>query len=290
MAAPSPLLRRIAFQGSPGAYSDLACRAAFPDVATLACPGFADAVAAVVEGHADRAMIPVENSQAGRVAEVHDLMRRAELHIVAEHFQRVNHQLMAPRGATLAGLRAVRSHIQGLSQCRRVIRELGLAPLAHPNTAGAARDVAAAGDPAVAAIGSALAAEIYGLDILRPDVEDQAGNTTRFLVLARSAERPDPARPCITSMLFHVRNLPAGLYKALGGFATHGVNLTRLESYMVEGRFAGTEFAVDAEGHPEQPALAGALDELRFFARELKILGTYPASPFRTAPEVEAHG
>jgi prephenate dehydratase len=282
--ASDPLVRLVSFQGAPGAYSDLACRAVFPDAATLPCTAFDDAFAAVTEGRADRAMIPIENSVAGRVADVHHLMPLSGLHIVGEHFQRVNHQLLAPKGAKLKGLKRVYSHIHALHQCRNLIRELGLEPVVHADTAGAAAEVAARGDKQEAALASSLAAEIYGLDVLKESAEDAAHNTTRMLILSRVAEVPDPGDGlCITSLVFRVRNVPAALYKAMGGFATNGVNLTKLESYMVGGKFVAAQFYADAEGHPDERPMRLALEELRFFTREMKILGVYPASAFRTA-------
>ncbi len=272
----------IAFQGEPGAYSELACRAAYPDMATLPCASFEEAFAAVETGRAARAMIPIENTLAGRVADIHQLLPETGLHIVAEHFQRVRHQLLASPGASLATVRRVHSHVQALTQCRRVIRELGLQPVTFPDTAGAAAYVARLGDPAEAAIASALAAEIYGLQVLRADVEDAPHNTTRFIVLAREPRVPDPHDgPVVTTFVFRVRNVPAALYKALGGFATNGVNMTKLESYMLDGEFAATQFYADVEGHPEHQSLRLALEELDFFSREVRILGVYPAHPFR---------
>ncbi len=271
----------VAFQGVPGAYSDLACRSALPRMATLPCPSFEDVFAAVREGQAARAMIPIENSLAGRVADIHHLMPESGLHIVGEHFQRVNHQLLAPRGATLEGLRTVESHVQALSQCRRLIRRLGLKPVVRADTAGAAAEVAERGDPSVAAIASALAAEIYGLDVLKADIEDAEHNTTRFVILSRTPERPAPGGAVITTLVFRVRSVPAALYKALGGFATNGINITKLESYIVDGAFTVAQFYADIEGHPDQRPVALALEELCFFSTEVKVLGVYPASPFR---------
>jgi prephenate dehydratase len=206
------------------------------------------------------------------------------LHIVAEHFQRVNHQLLAPKGATLATIKRVYSHVHALGQCRTLIRELKLEPVVAGDTAGAAAEIAQRNDPSAAAIASALAGEIYGLQILRSSIEDAAHNTTRFLVLSRVAEIPDTGDgPCITTFVFRVRNVPAALYKALGGFATNGVNLTKLESYMVGGHFAATEFYADADGHPDERPMRLALEELKFFTREIKVLGVYPASAFRVS-------
>ena len=272
----------IAFQGAPGAYSDLACRHVFPDMTTLPCAAFEDALAAVREGRARLGMIPIENSVAGRVADIHHLMPTAELYIVGEHFLRVHHQLMAVKGAALEGLRAAQSHVQALGQCRETLRRLGLRPIVAADTAGSARQVAERGDPTRAAIASTLAAEIYGLDILARDIEDEAHNTTRFVILARDpAWPPAGSGPVITTFVFRVRNVPAALYKALGGFATNGINMTKLESYQLEGQFFATQFYADVEGHPEARSLRLALEELAFFSAELKILGVYPASPFR---------
>jgi prephenate dehydratase len=273
---------RIAFQGVPGAYSDLACRRAYPRLTTLPCGSFEEAFAAVREGRAGLGMIPVENSVAGRVADIHHLLPGSGLHIIAEHFQRVNHHLLAPRGASLAGIKTVRSHVHALSQCRNILRELKLKPVIHADTAGAAAEVAAAGDPTQAAIASALAAEIYGLDSLRADIEDAAHNTTRFLVMAPEPIDPDPQDGAVmTSFVFRVRSVPASLYKALGGFATNGVNITKLESYIVDGAFTVAQFYADIEGHPAHTSVRLALEELGFFSREVKILGVYPAHPFR---------
>jgi len=280
--APTDRAKTIAFQGAPGAYSDLSCRGAFPAMQTLPCESFEDTFAAVRDGLAALAMIPIENSLAGRVADIHHLLPESGLHIVAENFQRVNHQLLAPKGATLAGLRTVHSHVQALSQCRGLIRRLGLKPVVHADTAGAAADVAARGDPTQAAIASSLAAEIYGLEVLQADAEDAAHNTTRFIVMGREPADPDPAAgPVMTSFVFRVRSVPAALYKALGGFATNGVNITKLESYMVGERFTVAQFYADIEGHPDQKAVRLALEELSFFSREVKILGVYPAHPYR---------
>jgi prephenate dehydratase len=274
--------RTIAFQGSPGAYSDLACRGAYPDWQTLPCTSFEDAFTAVRDHRAALAMLPIENSVAGRVADIHHLMPDSGLHIVAEHFQRVNHHLLAPKGATLAGLKRVHSHVQALSQCRKLIRELGLQPVTHADTAGAAADVAKMGGQEDAAIASTLAGKIYGLDSLRADIEDAEHNTTRFVVMAEDPVDPDPADgPVMTSFLFRVRSVPAALYKALGGFATNGVNIVKLESYIIDGRFTVAQFYADVEGHPDQQPVRLALEELSFFSREVRILGVYPASPFR---------
>lgn len=281
----------IAYQGAPGANSDLACRSVFPEMTPLPCASFEDAFAAVHGGQARLAMIPVENSVAGRVADIHHLLPNGGLHIIGEHFQRVIHCLVAPKGATMESLREVHSHIQALGQCRGYLRARNLAPVTHADTAGAAADVAKWGDPAKGAIASRLAAETYGLEVLAEGIEDAAHNTTRFLVLAR--EPKVPARgsgPTVTSFVFRVRSVPAALYKALGGFATNGVNITKLESYMVDGRFIAAQFYADVEGHPEDRPLRLALEELGFFAREVKILGVYPANPFRLDEAQRAGG
>ena len=273
----------IAFQGAPGAYSDLACRRVFPEMVTLPCAQFEDAFAAVRECRARLAMIPIENSVAGRVADIHHLMPASELHIIGEHFERVNHHLLAVPGATIDTLRTVRSHVHALSQCRVLIRSLGLVPQVAADTAGAAAEIAGLNDPTLAAIASELAGHIYGLVSLKESIEDAEHNTTRFLIMSRAPERPARSTPTVTTFLFNVRNVPAALYKALGGFATNGVNMTKLESYMVGGEFAATQFYADVEAHPEDRPLALALEELAFFSREVKILGVYPAHPLRLA-------
>lgn len=272
----------IAFQGVPGAYSNLSCRAAFPDMTALPCPSFEDMFAAVHEGRARLAMVPIENSVAGRVADIHHLLPDSGLHIVGEHFQRVNHQLLGLKGSKLGDIKTASSHIQALSQCRNNLRSLGIKPVVHADTAGAAADLAARGDKTAAAIASSLAAEYYELEILKADMEDAAHNTTRFVVMAQEPIDPDPAKgPVITSFVFKVRSVPAALYKALGGFATNGVNITKLESYMLDGHFSSTQFYADIDGHPDQRLVRLALEELSFFSREVRILGVYPASKFR---------
>jgi prephenate dehydratase len=274
----------IAFQGSPGAYSDLACQEVRPDRRTLPCRTFEDALAALSNGEADLAMIPIENSVAGRVADVHHLLPRSGLSIIGEHFAPVHHHLLAVPGASLESLKTVRSHVHALSQCRDVIRDLKLTPVVAADTAGAAAEVARLGDPSVAAIASELAGRIYGLVSLKAGIEDAAHNTTRFVVLAREPEVPKFASGAlmVTTFLFRVRNVPAALYKALGGFATNGVNMTKLESYMGGGTFAATEFYADVEAHPSERRLQLALEELKFFTEELTMLGTYPGHPTRT--------
>ena len=276
--------RKIAFQGELGANSHIACNEAYPGYQPLPCSTFEDAFAAVRDGRADLAMIPIDNSVAGRVADIHHLMPQSKLHIVAEWFLPVQHQLMAPKGATLKTIRTVESHVHALGQCRNIIRVLGVKAVVAADTAGAAREVAEAGDISRAALATKLAAKIYRLRILKKDVADAKHNTTRFVVLARKpswASRKD--RRVITTFVFQVRNIPAALYKALGGFATNGVNMTKLESYMVDGSFAATQFYADVQGHPKDRALELALEELAFVSqpKTLKILGVYPAHAFR---------
>ena len=273
---------KIAFQGEPGANSDLACRKVYPGYQPLPCPTFEDAFAAVRSGKAELAMIPIENSVAGRVADIHHLLPQSGLFIVGEYFLPIHHQLMAPRGAKLGDVKTVESHVHALGQCRNIIRKLKIRPIVSGDTAGSARIVAERGDKNCASIASKLAADIYGLDILAEDVEDETHNTTRFVVLARQASwAKQGSGPLVTTFVFRVRNLPAALYKALGGFATNGVNMTKLESYMVDGEFSATQFYADVDGHPEDKGLAFALEELKFFSREFRLVGVYPGHPFR---------
>ncbi|MES1198730.1 MAG: prephenate dehydratase [Pseudomonadota bacterium] len=278
------MTNRISFQGEPGANSHIACREAYPELEPLPCPTFEDAFAAVSEGSALYAMIPVENSVAGRVADVHHLIPESNLYVVREHFLPVKHQLLGLPEASLATLKRVRSHPQALGQCRKLLREMKLEAVKTADTAGAAREIKELGDPSVGALASALAAEIHGLKILKADIADAAHNTTRFLVFAKE---PDDAKlesgPCMTSFVFRVRNLPAALYKALGGFATNGVNMTKLESYLEGGQFSAAMFYAEIEGHPEERGVKLALEELGFFSSYLKVLGVYPSDPFRKA-------
>ncbi|MGJ4926842.1 prephenate dehydratase [Bradyrhizobium sp. HKCCYLS2038] len=273
---------KIAFQGEPGANSHIAISEAYPAAEAMPCPTFEDALAAISSGEADLGMIPIENSVAGRVADIHHLLPGSGLYIIGEWFLPIRHQLMALKGTKIADIKTVESHVHALGQCRRIIRQLGVRPIVAGDTAGSARDVSQRGDTSVAAIASRLAAEIYGLEILAEDIEDEAHNTTRFVVLAREAQWAEQnSGPLVTSFVFRVRNLPAALYKAMGGFATNGVNMTKLESYMVDGNFFATQFYADVDGHPEDKGLAFALEELKFFSRELRIVGVYPAHPFR---------
>jgi prephenate dehydratase len=275
--------RRIAYQGEPGANSHQVCREHYPDLEAVACASFEDVFAAVEGGDADLAMIPIDNSLAGRVADIHHFLPTSQLHIVGEHFLRIRFALLGVPGTTLDGVKTVHSHVHALGQCRRVIREHGFVPVISGDTAGAAREIAEAGDTTWAAISPPLAAEIYGLDVLATDVEDEDHNTTRFVVLSREpVQAPAGNGPTVTSFVFNVRNLPAALYKALGGFATNGVNMTKLESYMVDGTFTGaTQFLAEVDGHPDDLPLKRALEELTFFTTDVTLLGVYPADPFR---------
>ena len=273
---------KIAFQGEPGANSHIAIVEAYPDAEPMPCATFEDALSAISSGEADLGMIPIENSVAGRVADIHHLLPASGLFIIGEWFLPVRHQLMAVKGTKLEDIKSVESHVHALGQCRRVIREHGFVPVISGDTAGAAREVQEAGDPTQAAISPPMAAGIYGLDVLLDDVEDEEHNTTRFVVLSRDFIQPPATEgPVVTSFVFNVRNLPAALYKALGGFATNGVNMTKLESYMVGGHFAATQFLAEVDGHPEDVGLKNALEELAFFTTDVKILGVYPADAFR---------
>ncbi|MCM3516554.1 prephenate dehydratase [Nocardioides sp. P86] len=277
-----PNQRRIAYQGEPGANSHIVCQEHYPTWEALACASFEDVFAAVESGEADLAMIPIDNSLAGRVADIHHFLPDSGLHIIGEHFLRIRFHLMGVPGATLESIDTVHSHVHALGQCRKVIRAHGLTPVISGDTAGAAREVAEAGDPTQASISPPLAARIYGLQVLAEDVEDEDHNTTRFVVLSRDLVEAAPGSgPVVTSFIFNVRNLPSALYKALGGFATNGVNMTKLESYMVGGQFTATQFLAEVDGHPDDPGLKRALEELAFFTTDVKILGVYPADPFR---------
>lgn len=277
---------KIAYQGEPGANSHIACSEMFPDMVPLPCAAFEDALAAVSSGEAGLAMIPIENSIAGRVADIHHMLPASGLHIIGEHFLPIRFQLMAIKGATLSGLRDVYSHVHAIGQCRKIMRKHGWTPHVAGDTAGAARQVSEWRDASKAALAPRLAAEVYGLEILAEDVEDEKHNTTRFVILSKTAAQPrleaKPGTPkTLTTFVFDVRNIPAALYKALGGFATNGINMTKLESYMVGGTFTATMFLADIEGHPADPAVARALEELKYFSSELRVLGVYAASPLR---------
>jgi prephenate dehydratase len=274
----------IAFQGALGANSDMACRHVFPGIPTLPCVAFEDVFAAVREGKAERAMIPVENSQNGRVADIHHLLPGGGLKIVGEHFQPVHHCLLGVHGAKLSDIKEALSHIQALGQVRNNLRALGIKPVTFYDTAGAAEEVARAGDKSRAAIASSLAAEIYGLDILKSNFEDVAHNTTRFLIMSTEAQKlPADCQVAVTGFVFEVRNIPAALYKVMGGFATNGINMTKLESYMLNGSFTATQFYAEVEGRPDDPAMRHAFDELNYFGKNITVLGTFPGDPSRRA-------
>ena len=277
--------RRIAYQGEPGANSHLVCKQHYPDWLAVPCASFEDVFAAVENREAELAMIPIDNSIAGRVADIHHFLPTSGLHIIAEHFLRIRFHLMGAPGSTIESIRTVHSHVHALGQCRRIIKRHGWTPLIAGDTAGAAREIADSGDITQAAISPPLAAEIYGLQVLASDVEDEDHNTTRFVVLSpHSVQAAAGDGPVLTTFIFNVRNLPAALYKALGGFATNGVNMTKLESYMVGGAFTATQFLAEVDGHPDDVGLARALEELRFFTTDVKIMGVYPAADFRRSP------
>ncbi|MGU3399343.1 prephenate dehydratase [Brucellaceae bacterium D45D] len=276
---------RISFQGEAGANSDTACRNMFPDMEPLPCPTFEDAFNAVESGTADLAMIPIENTLAGRVADIHYLLPLADMHIVGEYFLPIHFHLMVLPGVKREEIRTVHSHIHALGQCRKVIRENDWTPVIAGDTAGAARLVADEQDRSMAALAPHLAAGLYGLDILQENVEDAENNVTRFVVLSKQKQwEPRPQKDderIITTFVFRVRNVPAALYKAMGGFATNGVNMTKLESYQLGGRFIATQFYADIEGHPEDHNVKLALEELAFFSKEVRILGVYKGSDVR---------
>ena len=271
----------IAFQGVLGAYSHMACQAHRPDLTPLPCASFSEMIAAVQDGGADCAMVPVENSTAGRVADIHHLLPESGLFIISEHYQPVAHKLLGIKGAQLSDITEVHSHEQGLAQCRLTLHKMGIKPFIHSDTAGAAKDIAARGERHVGAIASALAGEIYGLDTVQDSITDKLTNTTRFLVMSREHTVPkEITAPAMTTIIFEVRSVPAVLYKALGGFATNGINLTKLESYMLDGSMNAARFYVDCEGHPETASMKLALEELQFYCTDggIRILGTYPTN------------
>lgn len=272
----------IVFQGEVGAYSHLACRDFYPDMTPRPCPSFAQAFKAVSKGEASLAMIPVENTVAGRVSDIYHLLPEGGLFIIGEKYLPIRHQLLGVKGAKLGDIKIARSHPMALGQVRKRLAAEGIEPLVDTDTAGAARAVSELGDKSIAAVASVVAGETYGLDILAANIEDAAHNTTRFLILADSpAELPKNDQPVVTSFVFKVRSVPSALYKALGGFATNGINMTKLESYMVGGSFSAAQFYADVEAHPEDDAMKHALDELSFFTESVTMLGTYPADPLR---------
>jgi prephenate dehydratase len=291
--SPSPgASGRIAFQGELGANSHIACRDTYPQLQPLPCATFEDAFQAAASGEADLAMIPVENSIAGRVADIHHLLPTSPLHIIAEHFMPIRFQLMGLKGVKLERIKGAHSHIMGLGQCRNFLRAHGIAAKVAADTAGAAREVAELGDPTQAAIAPRLAAEVYGLDILAENIEDAAHNTTRFVIMSRDAQIPErtPDTSWVTAFIFRVRNVPSALYKAMGGFATNGVNMTKLESYQIGGSFAATQFYAEVEGHPDDAGVQRALEELGFFSTQVRHLGVFPANPYRGEAAARSRG
>ncbi|SCZ34353.1 prephenate dehydratase [Afifella marina DSM 2698] len=274
--------RRVVFQGEPGANSHIACQDVFPAAEAVPLATFEDCFQAIETGEADLGMIPIENSVAGRVADIHHLLPSSTLSIIGEYFLPIRHQLLGLKGTRLEDVKTVQSHVMALGQCRKFLRANGLKAEVAADTAGSAHQVADLGDKSRAAIATRLAAEVYGLDILAEDIEDEAHNTTRFIILSREPQQPViEAGPAVTTFIFRVRNVPAALYKALGGFATNGVNMTKLESYQLGGTFFATQFYADVEGHPDDPMVALALEELQFFSAEFRVVGVYPADPFR---------
>lgn len=273
----------IVFQGEIGAYSHLACQEFYPDMVPMPCASFAEAFKAVQSGQASLAMIPVENTVAGRVSDIYHLLPEGGLHIIGENYLPIHHQLLAVKGAKIEDIKTARSHPMALGQVRKRLSSMGIKPVVDTDTAGAAQAVAQLGDKSVAAIASTVAGETYGLDVLAADIEDASHNTTRFLILSKTASTITAGDlPVVTSFVFKVRSVPSALYKALGGFATNGINMTKLESYMVGGSFSAAQFYADVEGHPEDEAMKHALEELSFFTESVTILGTYPADALRT--------
>jgi prephenate dehydratase len=271
--------RKIAFQGEPGAFSHAAAHALFPDDEALPCTTFEDTIAAVQNGDAEFGVVPVENSLYGRITDIYHLLPRSGLFITGEHFLRVEMNLLGVPGATLADIKAVQSLSVALGQCRKFISKHKLKTINGVDTAGSAREIAEKGDKSVGAIASLFAAEVYGLTVLAQNIEDAAHNTTRFLVISRKAEEPAAdAGKVKTTFVFRVRNVPAALYKAMGGFATNGVNMTKLESYMLDGSFTATQFYADIEGHPSDRSVQLAFEELKFFTDHFHVLGVYKAA------------
>jgi prephenate dehydratase len=276
-------LRTVTYQGVPGAFSYEACGQAEPDLYAVPCASFEEVLLAVREGRAERALIPIENSTFGRVADIHRLLPKSGLHIVAEHFMSIQLQLLARPGASLSDIKTAQSHPVALGQCRLFLLEHGIEAIPVADTAAAAADVARQGDPSKGAIASDSAGAIYGLHSVAAGIQDDKHNTTRFLVMAREPiELECRTKPMITSFVFVVRNVPAALYKALGGFATAGVNVVKIESYMMEGSFSTVQFYVEVEGHPEEERVQIAIDELRYYCSHTRILGVYPAHPYRS--------
>ncbi len=280
----SDKIPQIAFQGEPGANSHIACHEVYSDLAILPCATFEDALRAVEDGSAKYGMLPIENSIAGRVADLHHLLPESNLFIVGEHFLRVRHALLGVPGSKVSDLKTVHSHTQALGQCRTSLRDIGVDAMPAADTAGAARMIADRKDKSQGAIASTLAAEIYGLEILKTDIEDHDHNTTRFLVMSRDRDDPPVGTDNVMmSFIFQVRNVPAALYKAMGGFATNGVNMTKLESYQIAGSFNATQFYADIIGHPQDRGVQFAMEEIQFFTNKVRILGAYRQSPTRAS-------
>ena len=273
--------KRVAFQGEPGAYANLAAREAIPHAQAIPKPTFEEAIEAAKSGDTDLVIIPVENSLIGRIADIHHLLPDSGLHIVGEHFLPIRHQLLGLKDAALADIKSVYSQAPALAQCRGVLREMKLVTHTWYDTAGSAKHIAELGDKSAAAVASTLAAEFYGLKVLRADIEDEHHNATRFLIMSRQDERAPLGGKVVTTLVFQVKNIPAALYKAMGGFATNGVNLTKLESYQLGGSFNATQFYADIQGHPEEVHVKRALEELAFHTARHTIMGVYPAHPFR---------
>ncbi len=274
------MARKIAFQGEQGAFSHQAVATVFPEDEPVSCITFEDTIGAVQSGRADLALVPVENSLYGRIADIHHLLPNSGLFIIAEHFQPIRMNLLGVPGSTIEDVKSVQSLSVALGQCRRFITEHGFRTISSVDTAGSAREVAERGDKAIAAIGSRLAGDIYGLELLAENIEDAAHNTTRFLVMARTQKIPPAGSgPVKTTFVFRVRNVPAALYKAMGGFATNGINMTKLESYMVDGSFTATQFYSDIEGHPDDRSVQLAFEEIGFFTDHFQVLGVYPKAP-----------
>ncbi len=271
--------RKIAFQGEPGAFSHAAAHALFPSDEALPCTTFEDTIAAVQNGDAEFGVVPVENSLYGRITDIYHLLPKSGLFITGEHFLRVEMNLLGVPGATLSDIKAVQSLSVALGQCRKFISKHKLKTINGVDTAGSAREIAEKGDKSVGAIASLFAAEVYGLSVLAQNIEDAAHNTTRFLVISKTAEEPAAdAGKVKTTFVFRVRNVPAALYKAMGGFATNGVNMTKLESYMLDGSFTATQFYADIEGHPSDRSVQLAFEELKFFTDHFHVLGVYKAA------------
>ncbi len=268
---------RVAFQGEPGAFSHAAAHAVFPRGEAVPCLTFEDTLQAVIKGDADFGVVPVENSLYGRITDIYHLLPESGLFITGEHFLRVEMNLLGVKGATLKDIKTVQSLSVALGQCRKFIRKHRFRTINAVDTAGSAREVAERGDKSLGAIASRFAAEVYGLELLAENIEDASHNTTRFLVVSRESQMPRPGKAVKTTFVFRVRNVPAALYKAMGGFATNGVNMTKLESYMLDGSFTATQFYADIEGHPADRSVQLAFEELRFFTDHFHVLGVYPA-------------